>query len=112
MCAGLCLLAIVVVVEHQGSGGVTRAPVSGAWVLARGPPESVHRVSGTSAGGGEGGECGGCEGLRFRWIEYAPREGLRTLLRGRRCALCDGFCRVRGAGRGLAEGPPLTSPLE
>ena len=41
MCAGLCLLAIVVVVEHQGSGGVTRAPVSGAWVLARGPPESI-----------------------------------------------------------------------
>ena len=56
---------LVVVVEHQGSGGSTRARVSGAWVLARGPPESVHRVSGTSAGGGEGGECGECEGLRI-----------------------------------------------
>ena len=64
---------LVVVVEHQGSGGVTRAPVSGAWVLARGPPESVHRASGTSAGGGEGTES--VEGAKvpgYKWIEYAP----------------------------------------
>ena len=93
---------LVVVVEHQGSGGSTRARVSGAWVLARGPPESVHRVSGTSAGGGEGGECGECEGLRI----YGRCGGGGVVPYVMEAA----ESRER-SGRGLAEGPALTSQL-